>query len=325
MIQTVLNRCLVASLPRLLGANGKQRLSILIYHRVLPAYDYMRESEHTAECFDWQMEFLSRHFSPLSLSDALGLMDAGKLPQRAVCVTFDDGYADNALLAQPILEKWRIPATVFVSTKYIDGGRMWNDSVLEALRRSRQTTMDLTSLGLGRLELNSEINRKASAYQLIQRIKYLPLEERQRVVMLVEEQSEDLPENLMLTTEQLRAMQHSGIEIGGHTHSHPILASMADDDAREEIERGKQVLEDALGKPVRFFAYPNGIPGKDYLPVHQKMVKEAGFEAALTTQWGVSDISTDRWQLRRFTPWDKTQTKFITRLLLNLGRRADYC
>ena len=317
MIQNLINRTLVASIPLLTGAKGKQRLSILIYHRVIPSPDYMREIDPTVEQFNWQMELLSRHFCPLSLSDACRLMDAGELPERAVCVTFDDGYADNAEFALPVLKKWQVPATVFVSTKYIDGGTMWNDTVIEAARNTKHRQIDLTPMGMGVFPLQSEDSRKQSAFNIIQKIKYLPLRERLRAVQLIEEQAEDLPKDLMLTTQQLKKLHANGIEIGGHTHSHPILSSLTDESARKEIGMGKKILEEIVGAPVFSFAYPNGIPGKDYLPVHQQMVVDAGFEAAVSTQWGVSNHLSNRWQLNRFTPWDRTPIKFLARLLLN--------
>lgn len=320
MIQGIVNRALVKSIPTLVGAAGKQRLSILIYHRVVPSPDYMREIEPTVEQFDWQMELLSRHFCPLSMSDALRLMDAGELPERAVCVTFDDGYADNAELALPLLNKWNVPATVFVSSKFIDGGTMWNDTVIEVAKNSRQQEIDLNPVGLGTFSLSTEISRKECASKIIQKIKYMPLDERHCVVRLIEDQSAALPQNLMLTTLQLKTLHASGVEIGAHTHSHPILSSLTDESARAEINMGKKALEEILGAPVRYFAYPNGAPGKDYLPSHRQMVVEAGFEAAVSTQWGISSQGTDRWQLNRFTPWNRKPTKFLTRLLLNMGQ-----
>lgn len=194
---------------------------------------------------------------------------------------------------------------------------MWNDTVIETARSSNRQQLDLSALGLGTFPLNSQESRRKSATDILNKIKYLSFNERQTAVDLVAEASAGLPNNLMLTTKQLLDLQNNGIEIGAHTHSHPILAELSEDNAHNEILDGKRKLENLLQEPVRFFAYPNGMPGKDYHPLHRDIVIDAGFSAALSTQWGVSDKNSDRWQLARFTPWDKTPTRFLARLLLN--------
>jgi peptidoglycan/xylan/chitin deacetylase (PgdA/CDA1 family) len=319
MFQNIFNRTIANALPPVLGVRGKQRLSILIYHRILSDYDYMREVEPTIEQFGWQMELLSNYFNPLSLPEALRLMDAGRLPERAVCVTFDDGYADNAHLAAPVLRKWNIPATIFIATKYLDGGIMWNDAVIELVKHSEQQRIDLSDSGLGVFYLNSENRKSICARSIIQHIKYRsPCERDDFISSLKEITGAQLPVDLMLSTAQVRALAAEGLEIGGHTDSHPILCSMQERQAREEIAKGKARLEEIIGSRLRFFAYPNGVPGKDYSPVHTKMVAESGFEAAVSTKPGVSDRKSDRMQLSRFTPWDSTPSKFLIRLLSNI-------
>lgn len=304
-------------IDRLLGTAGRQRLSILIYHRVLECEDYMRPGDPTKENFDWQMALIARYFNPLSLADALRLVDAGELPDRAVCVTFDDGYADNAEVALPILKKWNIPATVFVSTSFLNGGRMWNDTVIEAVRASTLETLDLSSLNIGIFPLGMESTRVETAHSILRRIKHLSPTERQLAVDFIAEQSGELPNDLMLTSKQLSYLHDSGVEIGAHTQTHPILTTLSPDEVRQEIAGSKQHLEKAIGAPIRFFAYPNGQPGNDYHETHKDIVRNMGFDAALSTQWGVSDRNTDRWQLPRFTPWDKTSARFLVRLLKN--------
>jgi peptidoglycan/xylan/chitin deacetylase (PgdA/CDA1 family) len=110
--------------------------------------------------------------------------------------------------------------------------------------------------------------------------------------------------------------------IGGHTVNHPILARLPAAEARQEIAQGRAALEAALDAPVRVFAYPNGKPGQDYLPEHVDMVRELGFEAAVSTAWGVSRGAADWYQLPRFTPWDQGIGKFGLRLARNMLQAA---
>ena len=195
---------------------------------------------------------------------------------------------------------------------------MWNDTVLEALRTTDQSAMDLSSINLGTLNLRGEFERKTSAHWILEQIKHLPHLEREAAVDLIADGAGSLPNDLMLTTEQLKELQLAGIEIGAHTRTHPILSSIRSDDlALGEIDGCKSELEKEYGVPVRYFAYPNGKPGVDYLLKHRDMVQDIGFEAALSTTRGVSSKESDRWQLPRFTPWDTGQIKFLFRLLAN--------
>ena len=131
-MQHIINKAIALTAP--VFTLGENRLSILIFHRVLESFDFMRSGEITAREFDAKMQLIARYFAPISLSDAVEHLKQGTLPKRAICVTFDDGYRDNAEVAYPILKKWNIPATFFVATGFLNGGRMWNDSVIETCR-----------------------------------------------------------------------------------------------------------------------------------------------------------------------------------------------
>jgi peptidoglycan/xylan/chitin deacetylase (PgdA/CDA1 family) len=304
-------------LPLLLNTRGRQRLTILIYHRVLPNPDFMRPDEPDVSTFSWQMELLAKHFHPLSLQDALHRQREGQLPERAVCVTFDDGYADNADLALPILKRLGVPATVFISTGFLDGGRMWNDTIIESCRSIAQRSLDLSSFGLGTYSLGSDDERLQSARKILAAIKHLDSFHRQQITDSVARLAENLPNDLMLTERQVKNLHASGVEIGAHTDTHPILASLSAEEARAEIVNGKQRLETIINDPVRSFAYPNGRPGHDFLPIHRDILPDLGLTAAVTTEKGVASKISDPFMLPRFTPWDKTPLRFLVRLLMN--------
>jgi peptidoglycan/xylan/chitin deacetylase (PgdA/CDA1 family) len=236
-------------------------------------------------------------------------------------VTFDDGYADNVTVALPYLRRRGIPATFFLATAFVDGGRMWNDSVIETVRRVRGDTLDARCLGLGMLAVSSVDLRRKAIRSLLEAIKYLPLEERQeRVEELGSQVSGDLPPDLMMTAEQVRCLRTSGMDVGAHTVSHPILAKLDSERAGIEIGECKSRLEAITGTPVTLFAYPNGKPGRDYRAEHVGMVRRLGFEAAVSTAWGVAHAASDPFQLPRFTPWDRTPGRFLLRLMQNTFR-----
>lgn len=304
-------------------SGGRAKLSTLIYHRVLPETDPLFPNEVDAASFDRQMGMLAENFNVLSLSDAVARLRRGALPERALCVTFDDGYADNHNIALPILQRRRIAATFFVATGFLNGGRMWNDAIIEIVRQARGPVLDLTSVGLAGYPVETYPQRHAAAIAIIAALKYSQPEERaERVNRLVQSTATQLPTDLMMSDAQVRGLHQAGMEIGGHTVHHPILARLEDTRARDEIAEGKERLEGIIGDRLRVFAYPNGKPGTDYAPQHVAMVKALGFEAAVSTAWGAAGKDSDPFQLPRFTPWDKTPTRFGLRLLRNMLRRG---
>lgn len=307
----------------LLSGGGRRAPTILIYHRILPEQDKLFPSEVHRAQFDRQLAWLKTRFNVLPLLDAVRLAAEGRLPARSACITFDDGYADNAEVALPVLQKHGLHASFFIATGFLDGGRMWNDTVIESVRRAPTDVLDATSLGLGRHAVGNWEQKRQAISALIGQLKYLPMAERlEQVGKVAQLSGAVLPQDLMMTTEQLRKLHTAGMGIGGHTVNHPILARLDGAEARREIAQGKAALESTLDAPVRMFAYPNGKPGQDYLAEHVSMVRELGFEAAVSTSWGASRGATDWFQLPRFTPWDEGMGKFSLRMARNMLQPA---
>ena len=300
-------------------AGTKARLSVLIFHRVLPAPDALFPDEIDASRFNELCGWLKGWFNMLSLDDAVARMKSGTLPARAACITFDDGYADNHHVALPILQRHGLTATFFIATGFLDGGRMWNDTIIETIRGGTTPLLDFSSLGLGQYPVSTIDQKKATIAALIKQIKYRPVAQRISITeQLAHLAQVELPHDLMMTAHEVKAMRHAGMLIGAHTVSHPILARLTDEQARQEIEDSKIFLEQLLGERVGLFAYPNGKPGEDYSPQTVEVVSSLGFDAAVSTQWGASRMGSDLLQIKRFTPWDQPRLKFGVRMVANL-------
>ncbi|MDI6750886.1 MAG: polysaccharide deacetylase family protein [Rhodocyclaceae bacterium] len=297
----------------------EQTLTTLIFHRVLPAPDPLRRGEPDAERFDALMRFVADNFSVLPLPEAVDRLQSGSLPHRACCITFDDGYADNLTIAVPILEKYRLPATVFIATGYLDGGRMFNDAVIDAIAATTKPELDLGSIGLGVHPIHSLEQKQAAIDAILSRIKLSTPELRDQQVKTILEASgcSDLPHDIMLTSQQVREMSDRGIEIGGHTNAHTILSTLDEKRAYGEIVTGKHLLEAIIGNSLTSFAYPNGKPGRDYTERHISLVKTAGFKRAVTTGYGVARKGSDVFQLPRFTPWAANGFRRMAQLVRN--------
>lgn len=313
-----------ALLRRYAPAGPDGRLSVLIFHRIRPVHDALCPFEVDAARFDRLCAWLAAWFQVLPLNDAVKLSRAGRLPDRAMAITFDDGYADNLEVAVPILKRHGLSATVFVATGFLDGGMMWNDRLIEGIRGTVQASVDLGSL-LGDpplvIPLNDLAARQGAISTVIGRLKYLVPDQRLLAVDRFEHAlgKPAVTRPLMLRSEAVTTLHRAGMLIGAHTVSHPILAGLPTAEIAAEIGESQRVLQDLTGAPVSLFAYPNGKPGDDFDDTTVEVVRQLGFEAAFTTVAGAAGCGADPMQLPRFTPWERDRLRFGWRLAQNLA------
>jgi len=302
------------------------RLTILIFHRVTPKPDAMFPSEVDAEAFDRTCTWIRRWFNVLPLDLAIERLRHGDLPSRALAITFDDGYADNHDVALPILQRHGLTATFFIATGFLDGGRMWNDTVIESLRRTTVDRLDLRGLAsspLGEYVLDSVIARRRAIGDVLAAIKYLsPVQRADSVAEIALRSKAELPTDLMMTATQVRSLHRAGMQIGAHTVSHPILRTLGGPQAEREMRESRERLESIVGASVALFAYPNGRPGQDYDDRDVALARGCGFSAAVSTMPGAASSSSDCFQLPRFTPWRRARLPFAAQLAHNLITRS---
>lgn len=297
-----------ASLTRALGAllspaGRRGRLAVFCYHQVLERKDLLRASEPTVQEFRKDLETIGRVFNVLPLPEAVERLQDGTLPSRAAAITFDDGYANNHELAAPLLERAGLPATFYIAGGAVDEGVMWNDLVIEAarIRGSRWIADDLAELRDG-----GPPPEDAGRFLdwALPRLKYLPLKRRSRIAeAFFRKNTGEEPPRLMMDRGQVADLARRGFDIGGHTISHPILQELDDETARQEIGNCVGWVEAVTGRTPVSFAYPNGVPGRDFNPRHARMVQEAGFASAVTTSWALAGPGCDSYDVPRIGPW----------------------
>lgn len=294
-----------------------RRLAILLYHRVLSEADELIPDQTDRDMFRAQVQMLARCFNVLPLSEGVTRLQNRTLPGRAVSITFDDGYRDNREIALPLLERYGLTATFYIATGFLDGGRMWNDTVIELVRRFSDAELDLSKWQLGSWPLKSLEDRRRAVKGIISQLKYRDLQDRSSCIDEIESVFRtELPNDLMMNVEDVRALYDSGMEIGAHTVHHPILSKVDRDTANAEILSSKTALEQMLGTEVTTFAYPNGRPGKDYSSRDVEIVRSLGFHSATSTQPGCADANSDLYQLPRLGAWDRSRLKFGLRMAL---------
>lgn len=300
-------------------AAGGTRVLVLSYHRVTE--DFAESARHglpslfvSTATLERQLEQVARERDLVSLADARRILAEG--PEAAprgrdvAVVTFDDGYADNHACALPILARLRVPATVFVATGYTGTDlRLPHDRIHAALAELGRRGIPPDRAGLAPelqalLDACNENGPAATLDRLIARLRH------DRLVALAEGLEQRLgsgerelpPSTRLMSWDEVRALDAAGVDVGGHTVSHAVLANLPLSEARREIVGCRDAIVEALGKPPRHFAYPNGY----HTPAVRRAVAEAGFDAAVTTEDLENVRGGDPHRLSRKVLWENT-------------------
>lgn len=289
---------------------------ILTYHRIQPTQQTLTMGAFLLDHFEQQVAYLAKYYRLMTLGQVMDAIREGRLPDGAVCLTFDDGYRDVYDHALPVLRRYRAPATVFLATGSIGTGTpLWYDQIFEALRRSRVRRL-LHPLDHTEIRLDSEQEKHELALRLIERLKGEEETARKRGVQRILHALK-IPvaadNRLMLDWDLVRRLQKAGIEFGSHTDTHPILSRLSPSKVWSELVRSKTVIEDHCQREATLFAYPNGKP-EDYTPEVVEMVKRAGYRAAVTTLFGTNHVGDDPYHLKRGTPWETSVRRFGMKL-----------
>ncbi len=285
--------------------------SILLYHRVANTDFDPFNVAISPDKFERQLARLRRK-AVLPLREFIALHVQNKLPRDAIAITFDDGYACNALVAAPMLETFGLPATFFVVSDAIGRSEeFWWDE-LEFIVRAREFDFETArrllanySIAVGGAAHEGGVG---SAYLTLWRaLRGLPAEPRRQYFRHLRDgmglESKVRPTHRPMTAAELRALAAKPLfEIGGHTVTHPSLPTLDAREQEQQIVLGARFLEELLGKPIRSFSYPFG----DWGPVTREIVMGAGFECALTAAHRRVTSGDNRFEMPRRWAWVKS-------------------
>jgi peptidoglycan/xylan/chitin deacetylase (PgdA/CDA1 family) len=263
-------------------AHSRSRPLILMYHRVAaPAIDPWGLAVHP-DRFEAHLDVLRRRRIVLSVGEIVSRLKAGTLPDKAVAITFDDGYVDNLTEAQPRLAAHGMSATLFLTAGAVGQQReFWWDELARAIfvNGARPSQEDAT----WRAWQEPRTDRQRAYFDLWQRLRGATAAERDESMTNVREDSSleaANPADLPLSPHQVGEIVRAGVfELGGHTLTHPVLPLLDSRQRRFEVARGKQCCEELSRRPIAGFAYPHGAVDGD----SRAAVRESGFSWACTT------------------------------------------
>jgi peptidoglycan/xylan/chitin deacetylase (PgdA/CDA1 family) len=248
-------------------------LTVVLYHRVVGPEGLGELDpdlvDATPEEFEQQMEFLRRHFVPVTLEDvSAAATDGAPLPPNAVLVSFDDGYRDNFEHALPILRRQGLKAVFFVSTSYITERRLfWWEQVSLFIRNASVERATLTYPVTTDLDLRSDVGKAAAMKQINRLIKdqfALDIDRLLRDlasacgVTWSAERERALADAALMTWQQVRGLIDAGMAVGSHTCNHRVLQTLPPDSLDRELTASKSELETRLGVAIDSIAYPVG-------------------------------------------------------------------
>lgn len=290
--------------PRKLRRSRGPKFAILCYHRVgtggVPYH-----SELHPRVFEAQIKFLRRTYRIVSL-DQLCRELADADPQatntsQAVAITFDDGYRDLYEHALPVLRKYDLPATVYLTASAIETGEVpWYDRIFALLMSFQSDKLEFE--GIAPMRLSAEESRMHAAMVVVRTLRQKYSNRERMAACAALEAKMDAPaealQNRMLNWEQIREMQQAGIAFEAHTMGHPVVSRLAASERERELVDSRQLLEERLQKPVTHFAYPFGSVS-DIDPQTCSLLPHYGYRSAASTVWGVNTPRTHRYLLRR--------------------------
>ncbi|HET6463766.1 MAG TPA: polysaccharide deacetylase family protein [Candidatus Krumholzibacteria bacterium] len=315
MKQTLYSMTEILGVNRVSAALHRNRPVILTFHGVTSeTSDTICNDEGLhlhRPLFERLMGHVARHYNPVPLGRVVDWLEGKDGPlERAVCVTFDDGFRNVLTEAGPALKRYDIPATLFVTTDFVFKKQMlWPDKLVSAIALTNEARLDLEVQRTNRsydlttrdakLRANANLNALCKSLSQAERLALLSgIIERLHVD---ESQLASAWDGFRpIDPAEMRLLRGIGVTVGAHTCSHPILARLSAAEQSTELTASKQLIEKVIGEACDSFAYPNGGPG-DFDDDTRARVIDAGYRCAFTTiKRRVSRVD-DRFEIPRCT------------------------
>jgi peptidoglycan/xylan/chitin deacetylase (PgdA/CDA1 family) len=294
----------------------KGSLTILTFHRVQGVAHPLIPDWPTASQFAEKLKWFSQITKVVSLSDALAKIRRSDFNEHLGAITFDDGYIDNLEVAVPVLKAFDLRATFFIATAYVGEGLIFDDAIIQSLTVTDKEFVSVPELGFNRSPILGKTAKLRFANEVIEKLKYVKPEVRNR---LTKEITKNLTDKQlvgsMMGEQHLRRLGAAGMQVESHSHEHFVGTVLTLEEFRKDCEKSVGTLSAIMGVRPTIFAFPNGIPAKDFNAQHIDVVKSLGFDGAVSTQPGVANVKSNRFSLPRLIPWQSNRYSFLFELM----------
>lgn len=298
-------------------------LLVLGWHNIEPTWSFHGTSDEAGRRgFERQVRLLRRWVSVVPLAGALADLTAGRpLPPRAVALTFDDGYLDNATFAAPVLAAAGLPATFFLVPDFLSGtADAWWERLGQAFAHA--TAPELRWEG-ERFDTSDPDVRRASMARVAEQLKTVDARRRgEAITELADRLASEVPaakRRLFMDWDEAASLTRAGHDIGSHTCDHPILSREDPAEQARQLVESRRALEDGFGRTVDLLAYPNG-RDPDYSATTVELAEQAGYRYAVTTRAGLVGADAPPLALDRLVVDAETRLRTVLRELARARR-----
>jgi peptidoglycan/xylan/chitin deacetylase (PgdA/CDA1 family) len=288
--------------------SGSDAIPVLRYHSVSENADYCPSSIAVSPArFEKQIAYLTSRYRIVSLADVTDCLISGKpFPKRSAVITFDDGYLDNYTYALPILQRYGATATFFIVAGSLLGEQaFW----VGALQQAVMIAPDIIPLAEEfDVEIQTECDYKQQRQFLIDQISIQinrsDLHGVKRMLSRVEQAlgrafMSESSDWFMMREKHAQELVAAKMTIGSHTVSHPILSSLTEDQAMNELQNSRLMIENVINQPVKHIAYPNGPGVKNFSAETLRLTRECDYQAGWTSERGPIVSDSERFSLPR--------------------------
>ena len=312
--------CFIFGITFIVSFFTQRKLKILLYHRVAnhEKLTFTNPLRVRPTIFAKQMRYLRRKkYNIISLDEGIRLLqEKQNIPKNSIIITFDDGYNDNYSEAFPILQKYGVPASIFLTTDFINTGRMWYHEIEKSISNTNVKTISLNG---NNYSLYTKKQKNELLNKLIKYFKSYDLEKGS-----VNEFVDDLCKRLntqmnsinglSLTWDQIKEMNKFNISFGSHCVNHIPCSVHSEEILKREIIESKKIIDEMLNQNTIAFAYPYG-EEKDYDKKTIKFLKDNGFIYALAVGEDFNNHFTNQYKLKRISiRGDDSMIDFYNRL-----------
>lgn len=312
----------------------RPRPAILMYHRVASLESDPWSLAVAPERFEEQVAYLRQHRAPMPMQDLVQRLAAGTLPANAVALTFDDGYLDNLAHAKPILERFQVPATVFIATGFVGQQTpYWWDELAGLILRAADpfdhhqvcAGQDL-HLAWGLWETadadrdwrgwdQPRTARQRCYVEVWSALQSAATVQRDEVLQALRSRlkAPSDPLGVPMSAEQIRQISSGSlVTIGAHTVSHRALTDLSRDDSRDEIRESQDQCRLLTDQVIEGFAYPYG----NFDPQVCQDVAQTTLQWACTTEESFLDEGVpEMFALPRLAVSEMPLQQFASRLM----------
>lgn len=256
--------------------------------------------------FEKILKSLLRKGTPVSMDDVINFCNGKKIPTKPFAITFDDGFQNNLRIALPILEKLKIPATIYITTNFIEKNLMsWIDRIEWAFEKKKNFNIYLPwrsksikiSTVKKKIDILNEIRKKVKSNHTID--PKLLADNIQLQLKLPKKISNNTQIDKKLSWKEIKTLNsNSLITIGGHTHNHSILSYIDQKNLKKEISYSLKLLRIKAGVATKHFSYPEGTKISYNKFVIQEL-KNNGIQCCPTAVHGLNQVGSNLFELKR--------------------------